>query len=307
MTKKNQSALPVPSVYEKQAIAAIHGWKNPKLTWWDQALKVINTPIEFVGDLAMEVPGVDFVIDKSFGGVLRLLNSGAAYSVRPTAIFKEFSPPVTALEGIHGLPLKRVDHAIGFLAAKYEGMAAVEGAAAGGASTLNPAAAIAAIPADIAALLTMNLRAIGEYASYCGFDISHQEERLFALNVLGLASSPTDASKQVALAQLVKIATEVAKKRTWRQLEEHLFVQIVQRISKALAIRLTKAKLAQVVPVAGIVIGGGFNAYFTGRVCDAANNLYRERFLARKYGPDIIEVTVNPASATDFASGYEDK
>jgi hypothetical protein len=128
---------------------------------------------------------------------------------------------------------------------------------------------------------------------------------LFALNVLGLASSPTGASKAVAMAQLVKIAKEVAQKKTWKDLEKHVFVQIVQRIAKTLSIRLTKAKLAQVIPAAGAAIGGGFNAYYTSKVCDAAYFLYRERFLARKYGADIIEVTVKPAAAGDFGKGYE--
>jgi len=77
---------------------------------------------------------------------------------------------------------------IGWLAAKYKGAALVEGAA-------TRAAGLLGIPPNIVALLTLNLRAIGEYATFCGFDISRQEERLFAMNVLGLASSPTDASK----------------------------------------------------------------------------------------------------------------
>ena len=155
------------------------------------------------------------------------------------------------------------------------------------------------IPADIAALITLNLRAIGEYATYYGFDISCQDERLFAMNVLGLASSPTDASKSLAMAQLVKIAEDVAKKRAWKQLEEHAFVQLIQQIAKALGIRLTKAKLAQILPAAGAAVGGGFNAYFTSKVCDAAYYLYRERFLAAKYGAEVIEVTVEPAEDID--------
>ncbi|MCY1078523.1 EcsC family protein [Archangium lansingense] len=146
---------------------------------------------------------------------------------------------------------------------------------------------------------------MGEYATYCGFDISRQEERLFALHLLGFASSPSDAAKTVAMSQLVKIAKQVAQKKTWKELEKHVFVQIVQRIAKALAIRLTKAKLAQALPVAGAAIGGGFNAYYTSKVCDAAYFLYRERFLARKYGADIIEETVEEAPAEDFGEGYE--
>lgn len=294
-----------PSQYEKTAIVAIHEWKHPALTWWDSAMKVVNAPIEWVGDKAKNIPGVEFVIEKALGGVLRVLNDGAAATVRPHAIFAEFQPPVQSLEEIHGLDLERVDRAIGFLAAKYKSVALVEGAAAGGMGTVNPAAGAAAIAADIPALLSLNLRAVGEYATYYGFDITRQEERLFALNVLGLASSPTDASKAVAMAQLVKIAKEVAQRKTWKELERHVFVQIVQRIAKALSIRLTKAKLAQITPAAGAFIGGGFNAWYTSEVCDAAYFLYRERFLARKYGADIIEVTVEPAADGDYGRGYE--
>ena len=155
------------------------------------------------------------------------------------------------------------------------------------------------------ALVTLNLRAIGEYATYYGFNIHLQQERLFAMNILGLASSPTDASKGLAMAQLVRIAQDVAKKRTWKELEQHAFVQVIQRIAKALGVRLTKAKLAQVVPVAGAVVGGGFNAYFTSKVCDAAYYLYRERFLAEKYGADVIEGTVEPADGID--PGYPEE
>ena len=43
----------------------------------------------------------------------------------------------------------------------------------------------------------------------------------------------------------------------------------------ALGIPLTKAKLGQAVPIMGAAVGGGFNAYYTARVCDAAYHLYR--------------------------------
>ena len=36
------------------------------------------------------------------------------------------------------------------------------------------------------------------------------------------------------------------------------------------------------------MISGGFNAYYTDKVCTAAYQLYRERFLARKYGSHLI-------------------
>ena len=181
------------------------------------------------------------------------------------------------------------DKVIGWLDTKYKGVALVEGAATG-------AAGLPGIPADIVALITLNLRAIGEYGTYCGFDTTSQHERLFAMNVLGLASSPSDASKTIAMAQLVRIAQDVGKKKTWKDLESYTFVKIIQNIAKVIGVRLTKAKLAQVVPVTGAIVGGGFNSYYTSKVCEAAFYLYRERFLDEKYGDreDIIEIVVSP-------------
>jgi EcsC protein family len=101
------------------------------------------------------------------------------------------------------------------------------------------------------------------------------------------------------MAQLVRIAQDTAKKRAWKELEKHTFVKVMQQIAKALGIRLTNAKLAQAIPAAGAAVGGGFNAYFTYKVCDAAFYLYRERFLAAKYGADVIEVAVDPAQDID--------
>ena len=68
--------------------------------------------------------------------------------------------------------------------------------------------------------------------------------------------------------------------------------------------RLTKAKLAQGVPIMGAVVGGGFNAYYTARVCDAAYHLYRERFLAEKYGAEVIDPTAEPVEGEGFEPRY---
>lgn len=143
------------------------------------------------------------------------------------------------------------------------------------------------IPPDLVALISLNLRAIGEYATYYGFNVHSQEERLFAMNVLGFASSPTDASKDLAMAQLVRIAQDVAKKRTWKELEKHAFARVIQQIAKALGVRLTKAKLAQIIPAAGAVVGGGFNAYFT-------SMLRLRDILYEEYEKDITKTEKTP-------------
>ena len=280
------------SEYERSAVTSIHDWKNPQIGWFGKTMETINWPLEKAGDLITEVPGVDWVIEKAVGGLVGLLNDLAHWSVRPIAIYEEYRVAgfehIKTPNDIFSLNLEDADRVNGWLGAKYKTLASVEGAAAG-------YVGLPGIPPDIVALITLNQRAIGEYATYYGFDISSQQERLFALNILGLASSPNDAAKQVAMAQLVRIAQDVAKKKVWKDLERHSFVRIIQIIARSLGIRLTKAKLAQIVPVTGALVGGGFNAYYTSNVCDAAFYLYRERFLAEKYGENIIEVTVKPA------------
>lgn len=187
------------SKYESDALKQIHAWKTPKKTWFDGALEFVSTPFDKAGELAMKIPGAPDAIQKSANGIIGLLNDASQWSVRPQAILDEFhgitGKSIHNFNELYELDLQIVDKAIGWLDSKYEGLALVEGVAAGGGSVLTPAAAIVLIPVDIVALLTMNLRAVGEYATYCGFDVSLPEERLFALNVLALASSLTDNAK----------------------------------------------------------------------------------------------------------------
>lgn len=287
------------SKYEQHALKEIHNWKEPEVGWFGQALRVINQPLDKAGDLLFNAPGVGPAIRGAIEGLTSVCHDAAQWSVRPEAIFEEFRgdghSTIKTHKDILDLDLEQIDKVVGFLGAKYKGIALVEGAGAG-------VVGLPGLAIDIPALITLNLRAIGEYAAYYGFDTSRQEERLFAFNVLGLASSPTDGSKALAMAQLIKISQDVAKKATWQELEKSAFVKIIQEIAKALGIRLTKAKLAQAIPAIGAAVGGGFNAYFTMKVCDAAYYLYRERFLAEKYGVEIIEETVKPA--TDYDPHY---
>lgn len=273
-----------PSPYELRALAEIRAWHNPVPGWFGRTLKLVNAPLDWAGDVVMNTPGVGWAIQKSVGGLVLLLNDVAQWSVRAGAIHEEFRHAghtgIQSSSDILKLDLSEVDSVIGWLDAKYKSAAATEGGVTG---TLG----LPGIPADVVALIGLNLRAIGEYA-YCGFEASRQQERLYAVNVLGLASSSADGAKAVAMAELVKIAKDVAQKRAWKELQQHTFVKILQQLAKSLGLRLTKAKLAQVVPVTGAVVGAGFNTYFTAKVCDAAYHLYRHRFLVAKYGEKWI-------------------
>ena len=275
----------IPGDYERQALLEIRHWKNPCGKGSSGVFHFIDKSPAGIGDAVLRKPGVDTVLRSVISALINVCNDTAQWSVRPRAIFNEFRRNgcggVECLGDIGALPLENIDKTLGRLAMKYKGLALAEGVGAG-------LAGIAGLALDIPSLVMLNLRAIGEYATYYGFDIDKREERLFALQILNLVSSPAGAAKNIAMARLLSIGKDIAKNRTWRQLEKYTLVNMLRKIAETLGIRLTKAKLAQTLPIIGAVVGGGYNIGFTAQVCDAAHFLYRERFLARNFGPAIF-------------------
>ena len=271
--------------YEKKTLKEIDIWKTPKeKNFIQKGFSLITTPVNKAAEIIIDSPYLGEVITKSISGLTTICNESAQTTIRFQAIYDDISSKsefmVKQLNDIEKVNLQVLDKTSSGLLPKYVAIAATEGGGAG-------ALGLPGMVVDIPSLILINFRAIGEYATYYGFDIELQEEKIYILNILSLASAPTDQAKHVAMAQLAKIATQVAKKQTWKELEQFFFVNMIKKIAEALGIRLTKAKLAQAVPVVGAVVGAGFNAYYTEKVCNAAYFLYRERFLARKYNLEI--------------------
>lgn len=266
------------SSYEQNASTAIEAWKNPPVTLFDRVVGYVNKPVGFLGNLLIETPFIGDAVQGTVKGIVSTINDAVHLTVRTDAILAEFADAgheVSRLRDIHSLDLEVVDGVVGRLDAKYRTVAMAEGVGTGVVGAWG-------IPADLVALLGWNMRAIGEYATYYGFDIARQEESLFALAVLNHAASPKDASKQLLMAEVVRLTGQVATNASWKKLNESAVMKIVQRLAESLGTNLTKAKAGQILPGIGAAVGGGYNAYFTGKVCEAAHNLYRERFLDRK-------------------------
>jgi hypothetical protein len=271
--------------YEQGALVEINNWKASRTGLIVSTLQVVAWPLAKAGDLIMKIPYLGEAIRSAIQGIVSILSDAAHWSIRPQAIFIEYRKDgahVEKLSDIAALDLQDIDRAIGWLGAKYKGIAFSEGGAAG-------ATGLPGMIVDIPTLVALNLRAIGEYSTYCGYDISLQHERVYAMNILKLASSPDERNKTIALAELAGLSIDIAKKKTWKELNKNAFIALVGQIAKGLGIRITKAKLAQVVPVTGALVGAGFNAYYTACVCDAAYYLYRERLLIEKYGVELIK------------------
>ena len=268
------------SDYERSALREIHLWKHPEATWFSRATDGVNRALYQATDLIRKVPGVDWTIDNVVAGGLQMVNEIMQDSVWREAIYDAYhrmGHPVATPEDLAALDLQAIDGALRGLDAKYRTLAAAEGAATG-------YLGLPGIAPDVVALVALNLRAVGEYAAYCGFDVRAPAERLYALEVLNLVSHPSDTAKQVTLAPVIRVTQHVARQQTLQNVQEFALTRAIRNAVSALGVRLTRAKLAQILPVAGAVVGGGFNAYYTSKVCDAAFFLYRERFLERKYG-----------------------
>jgi hypothetical protein len=268
--------------YEQHAVREIDLFKNPGQTWFTAAWDNVNKPLEWLGDKAFDTT-IGETVAKAVHGLVSVINDGASWSVRSEAIYEEFRSNghrVRQGPDVHQLDLEHVDKTVGYLAAKYKVTAAAEGAATGSLGA-------AGIAVDIPALVAIAMRGVCEYATYYGFDVSIEGERAFAMTILGAASSSTVAAKQVALAELTKLSVLIAQRKTWAELQQLLSVQVIKKIAQALGMRLTKAKLAQIVPLVGAGVGAGFNGWYVGSVTDTAYHLYRERFLIEKYGHEV--------------------
>lgn len=289
--RNRMESLPVPvyrtpSAYERLALREIEIWKTPQQNWFTKTARRVNGTLRSVSDLVHQVPGVDWVVDNVFSNLLTLTNELTQDTVWKDAIYDDYRlaghTTVFGPEDVFDLDLEAVDGCLDGLDTKYRVLAAAEGAATGyaGAAGLVP---------DIVALVALTLRAAGEYAAYCGFDIGDPRERLYALQLLSFATDPADApTKSAALVPVMRTAHAIAKRQTSQVVEQLALGRAFRNALRALGIRLTQAKLAQALPVTGAVVGGSFNAYFSSKVCDTAFFLYRERFLLQKYGPEML-------------------
>ena len=272
------------SAYERRAIEEIRAWRNPPDKWYSRAKTKASESWNSVTDLLHKIPGVDWAMENVIAGVLELTNEITQDSVWTDAVVKDYhnsGHAIKQISDIHDLDLEEVDEVLSGLDKKYIGLAAVEGAATG-------VAGAAGIVPDLIALVSINLRAAGEYATYCGFDISRDSERLYALQLLDKVAQPSNNRKDVALSPAVRTASRVARQQGSQLLEQVGVGSAIEAIAKRLGMNLTEKKLAQMVPVTGALLGGGINYLYTNKVCQTAHFLYRERFLEAKYGQSAL-------------------
>lgn len=218
---------------------------------------------------------------------------------------------VEHLDDIRQLDLHAIDKVASFkrLHYTYSASAAAEGAAAGfavsGGQAIATVGAVAgagaaaapglgtiaaAMGVDAAAVLTLCSRVTAHDALYYGYDPLDPAEEVFMMQVIGLGLAVTPSAKAIAYQQLAILTRSLATNMAWRELNQQLLVKVAQKFAGQFTQKLTKKKLGQFVPFAGIGIGAVLNWKMIDDVADAAFWAYRERFLYEKGGaiPPIV-------------------
>jgi hypothetical protein len=160
------------------------------------------------------------------------------------------------------------------------GLAAAEGGAAGAFGFL-------ALPADVAALVTLSLRLIRQVGVEYGYAEDSEAEREFCFSVMQGASANTIEEKTAALFLLADVSRMIAT-QTWKSMAEKAAANMISKeaavtalrtLAKQVGVNITKRKALEAIPVVGLVVGAASSAWFLRDIGIAAQMAYRQRWL----------------------------
>ncbi|WP_338837747.1 EcsC family protein [Gordonia polyisoprenivorans] len=262
------------------------------------------------------------VFESAATGAARFMTRTSQFTTSSERVVKAYDKKghqVSDLADIRNLDLRVIDKVAAFrrLQYAYAGSVAVEGAASGFAVSGGQALAAfgsvagagagaapglatvtAAMGADVAAVLTACSRVVAHVALYYGYDPLDPAEEVFMMQAIGLGVAGTAGGKVVAYQQLAVLAQGLARNAAWSQLNKQTLTKVAQKFATSFGQKLTKKKLGQLVPIAGIGINAALNYKMVDDVPEAAFWAYRERLLREK-GAEILDVTLGADQAID--------
>ena len=278
-------------------------------------------PLGKAVSIARKVPGGEALtrtVSSAALGLVELAASASEASVRRKRILKAYRSAgfdVRTLQDIRSLKLDDILSVKPRLSLAYSTTAAAEGAVSGVFASGGSVAAVlgmgvasapgvgvtaSAIAVDITSFLAAATRLVAHTAAYYGYDSEDPTERLFSTMVLSQAIDPTGSGhdfvveKQTTMLAFNKVMRDLARRGS---LVGNVVVSAMNSLFSAMGVRLASRKLAQIVPVAGVVVSAGLNAALMRTIGETADHLYRERFLAERYG----RVETSDGASTDLA------
>ncbi|MER6270837.1 EcsC family protein [Streptomyces sp900105755] len=267
-----------------------------------------------LGQKVKKAPGADKVA-AAYSGAARGLGKAVGDTANRTVSMKRVieqyrraGHDIAGLEDIRKLDLQIVDdvvrhnllrygHALSGAATGFGSAAAVTGggvlagagtvAGAGAGAAPGLGAVAGAMAADTAMMLALSSRTAAATALSYGYDPSDPEEEIFIMSVIALGMSTGTSAKGAAYAELSHLTQLLVRNAPWAKLNEKVLTRIAQSFAAKFAQQLTKKKLGQVVPIAGMAVGAGMSYLLIDRMAVAARDAYRERFLIEKSDGDL--------------------
>jgi hypothetical protein len=303
---------PSPSTRDVEQWREVVAWKDRALTSRTPVLSPLRDGITeiraAVTDTLRKVPGVARVDDGVQGALHQLAAAGAgagAATLRRETVFADYRRhgyAVKDFKDIRRLEARDVATVMPRLDLGYTTFAGIQGgvtsfltstgatAAAGGAGTTGvgglPGLAVIAAALTGDAVLTVGAcnRAVAHVGAYHGYDGTKRSEQIVALAILavGLSGENDVPGAYEEVARLVTAKSEGEEQK--RKQQQKQLKRLTHAVHQRLLTQIGQRELAQLVPVLGIGIGALLSARLLARVIDAAQNLYRERFLHERYG-----------------------
>lgn len=141
---------------------------------------------------------------------------------------------------------------------------------------------------DLPVVTVSLLRAVAEYGIAYGFDLTRVEERLWAAQLLALAAATDRAGRREALRNLDTLAEGSGSRLSLPSMDRATRSVVVRQVSRAITRSLAKRGLGRLLPVVGAVVAGYGDARLANEACEAAQQLYRERWLTARYPADAL-------------------
>ena len=326
MTKSAQPPPSSFSAYDQKAWEQIQKWREPSTSRQlvpARIKSVAVSGVHKVGTGIQAVPGsaaAASAVEGAVTGLLGTVDRVAVASVHRSAIVSRFQKaghPVQELADIRKLSLQDIDKAKPRVDLRYILASAGEGAAAGAGMTgggvlaaggtvfgMGAGAApgigvlVGVTAADAVAVLAASSRVSAEIAAYYGYDVELPHERLRAAGVLGVGLA-SQAGKAAAYQELNKLVQALARRKTWEVLNKNVMTGVIRSVFGRFGVQLTQRKLGQAVPIVGIFVGAGLNAKTISSVAEAAEMIYRERFLREQHG--LLEADDRPVAHHEHA------
>lgn len=267
------------SSYERKALEEIEAFfRTPDDGLLGRVSRSLFRPVEVVSERM--VP--DRVLEMAGNGVEAALKGIAKVSdqtVGVGAVLDEIrrSAEVDGLDDLKRLDLKLLDKVAVGVSQTHELLALLEGAGCG-------AGGLALVAADIPLLFGVSMRVVRQLSACYGVDPFAPGEDVIAFKVFELACGGT-RDRYGRLLELDTLRDELDGLEPAKRAEKAAVLAslIVSREAiKRIVSLLFSRKLLQTIPIAGAVVGAGFNYLFVQDVGGTAREVYRRRFLHEK-------------------------